>query len=151
MWEIALTSDKYIHNKIFGDGFGYMRADFERAMDVMYGRTSLRGDEAKQEMFLLDGDFHSGPISTIRFVGYVGLALFLPLLYLLMIMAWRVSYLSFGTKYEICSLFYCIPCIIMPMIFIFVFGDYRLCLVTILFSVGIMNSLKRSIEGSKMA
>jgi hypothetical protein len=151
MWEIALTSDKYIHNKIFGDGFGYMRADFERAMDVMYGRTSLRGDEARQEMFLLDGDFHSGPVSTIRFVGYIGLALILPLFFLLMRMAWRLSYLSLGTKYETCTLFYCIPIIILPMFFILVFGDYRLGLVTILYSVGIMNSLKSSIERSKIA
>jgi hypothetical protein len=151
MWEIALTSDKYIHNKIFGDGFGFMRADFERGMDLMYGRTSLRGDEAKQEMFLLDGDLHSGPISSIRFVGYVGLALFLPLLYFLMRMAWRLSYLSTGTKYDTCTFFYCIPLIITPAFFLFVFGDYKSELATVLFSVGIMKSLKKSIEEFKMA
>ena len=151
MWEIALTSDKYIHNKIFGDGFGYMRSDFERARLIEMGRASLMQGETRQEMFLLDGDFHSGPVSTIRFVGYVGLPIFLMLLYLLMRMAWRLSFFSLGTEYETCTLYYCIPGIIMFMFFIFVFGDYRTGLVTSIFSVGIMNSLKKSIEESKRA
>lgn len=151
MWEIALTSDKYIHNKIFGDGFGFMRADFERGMDLMYGRTSLRGDEAKQEMFLLDGDLHSGPVSSIRFVGYVGLVLFLPLLYLIMRMAWRLVCSSIQTHYQMCVFFYCLPIIILPMFFLFVFGDYRKELVTIIFSVGLMKSLRKSMDVSKVA
>jgi len=148
MWRIALSSDKYIHNKIFGDGFGFLRADFERGIDMMSGKGSLKEGEAEQEMFLLDGDFHSGPVGSIRFVGYVGLALLFPLFFFLIRMAWRLSYLSLGTKYETCVLFYCIPIIILPIFFLFVFGDYRQDLVEIIVSVGIMNSLKKSIEES---
>jgi hypothetical protein len=151
MWEIALTSDKYIHNKIFGDGFGYMRSDYERARLIEMGYTSLMEGESRQEMFLLDGDLHSGPVSTIRFVGYVGLALFLPLLYLLMKMAWRLIGYSMQTGYQICVFFYCIPCIILPIFFILVFGDYRSEFVNILMSAGFMKSLQKSIEESKSA
>jgi hypothetical protein len=151
MWEIALTSEKYIRNKIFGDGFGYMRSDYERARLIQSGYSSLMEGEARQEMFLLDGDFHSGPISTIRFVGYVGLALILPLLYLQIRMAWRLARSSMQTDYQMCVFFYCLPIIIQPLFFLFVFGDYRNDLVTLLFSVGIMKSLKKSLEESKVA
>jgi hypothetical protein len=150
MWEIALTSDKYIRNKIFGDGFGYMRSDYERALQIKMGYSSLMGNEARQEMFLLDGDFHSGPVGTIRFVGYIGFTLLFPLFYYLIRMAWRLSTTSLGTKYEICTLFYCLPIIILPIFFLLLVGDYRQELVTILFSVGIMKSLNKSIEEYKI-
>jgi hypothetical protein len=151
MWEIALTSDKYIHNKIFGDGFGFLRQDYERSLSMMAGYSSLRGDEVRQEMFLLDGDYHSGPVGTIRFVGCVGLVLFLMLLYFVIRMAWRMIDSSQGTEYENVTLFLFIPIIVMPFYFIFVYGDYRTDFVAVLFSAGMLKVLGRSIAESKMA
>jgi hypothetical protein len=149
MWEIALTSDKYIHNKIFGDGFGYMRADYERGIDVMYGRTSLRADEARQEMYLLDGDFHSGPISAVKVVGYLGLTLLIPLLAIFAKMGYRLIRISNGTPYEFCCLFICIPIIIYPFVYIFIFGEFKAVLVYIMISVGVMKMLQKSIANLK--
>jgi hypothetical protein len=150
MWEIALTSDKYIHNKIFGDGFGYARADYERSTLIESGLTTLTAVEARQEMFLLNGDLHSGPISTIRFVGCVGLVLLLPLMYFVIMKAWRLIHSSMQTDYQICAFFYCIPIIILPIFFLFVVGDYRQYLAEALFSVGLMKSLQKSLEYSKI-
>jgi hypothetical protein len=146
MWEIALTSDKYIHNKIFGDGFGYMRADFERGVDLMYGRTSLRQDEARQEMFLLDGDFHSGPISAVKVVGYLGLTLLIPLFAIFTTMGYRLINSAHGTPYEACSLFFGIQVIILPFFYIFVFGEYKMVLASLIFNIGIMRMFESSIS-----
>jgi hypothetical protein len=151
MWEMAINSDKYIHNKKFGDGFGFMRTDYERGVDMMYGRTSLRADEAKQEMFLLNGDLHSGPVGTIRFVGFAGFALLLPLFYLLFRMAWRLIRKSMQSDYQTIILFICIPIIFLPVFFLFVYGDYRSDLVTVIFSVGLLKCLEKSIKESNVA
>jgi hypothetical protein len=144
MWEIALTSDKYIHNKIFGDGFGFMRADFERGVDMMDGRSSIMEGEAQQEMFLLDGDFHSGPVSSVKFVGYVGLVLFLPLLFTMAGAGFQLIENSRGTPFEFSSLFIALPIVIYPFWFIFIFGDYRSDLVAVLYSVGMIKMLSSS-------
>ena len=52
-----------------------------------------------QENMLISGDFHSGPVSTIRFVGYVGLALFFPLLVGIAVYAARLIKRAKGTPY----------------------------------------------------
>jgi hypothetical protein len=150
MWEIALTSDKYIHNKILGDGFGYMRSDFERARLIEMGYTSLRAEESRQEMYLLDGDFHSGPVSTIRFVGYVGLALFLPLLFLVAGSGYRLLKSGIGTPYQFCSFFIGIPIVILPFFYIFIFGDYRSDFLTVLYSTGMIKMLSNSVNKYKI-
>jgi hypothetical protein len=146
MWEIALTSEKYIHNKIFGDGFGFMRADYERGLDLMHGVTSLRGDEAKQEMFLLDGDFHSGPICGIRFVGYVGLVMFLVFLFITAVYAYKVILISINTPFQTCAFFMCIPVVICPFVFIFIYGMFKDDFPSTIYNVGIMKMLLSSIQ-----
>jgi hypothetical protein len=37
MWRIVLSSDKYIKNKMLGDGFGYSRAEHEAQMKALEG------------------------------------------------------------------------------------------------------------------
>ena len=149
MWRLALSSDKYIKNKLFGDGFGFLRVDFERGLDMMYGRGQLNESDVKQEMFLLDGDYHSGPVGSIRFVGIVGLFLFLQLLYLMFRMALELIHKALRTEFEFCTLFYCIPILLSPFIFIFIFGDFRKDLVATLFNIGMLKMLERSLASSK--
>jgi hypothetical protein len=145
MWEIALASDKYIHNKIFGDGFGYMRSDFERARLIEAGYTSLIEGEARQEMFLLDGDFHSGPICGIRFVGYVGLVLFLVLLFITAVYAYKVIIISSRTPFQFSAYFIGLPILIKPLYFIFIYGMYKDDLSYLIFSIGLLKMLSVSI------
>jgi hypothetical protein len=146
MWKMALTSDKYIQSKSFGDGFGMLRVDFERGVDIMYGRAGLSANETAQEQFLLGGDFHSGPVSSIKFVGYVGSALFI---ILLMQSVFQVAILireSIGSPFEKISLFIGIPIIIYPLFFVFVFGDYRTAIVDVLYFVGMIKLLTFSLQ-----
>lgn len=151
MWEMALTSEKYIKNKIFGDGFGFLREDYERGIEISMGKQKLNDSEAQQEIYLLDGDYHSGPVGSIKFVGVVGLTLFLPLLYFMCKMAVDTIGRARGGGFEFCTYFYCIPIMAMPMIFIFVFGDYRGDLVLVLFNVGMMKMIRRSLLNYKQA
>jgi hypothetical protein len=106
MWEIALTSDKYIHNKIFGDGFGFMRADYEWGLEMMSGGGSLNEGESRQEMFLINGDFHSGPLPAVKYVGYLGLTLLIPLIVMFAAMGRRLINSALGTPFELCRIFY---------------------------------------------
>ena len=145
MWQMALTSNKYINSKIFGDGFGFRREDYDRAIDISMGNSSLGPNEAQQEIFLLDGDYHSGPVGTIRFVGVVGLLLLLPLMGYMAFMAWRLIKETLGTQFELCTLFYCIPAVVMPFFFFVIIGDYRRDIVAILFNVGMIKMLRNSI------
>jgi hypothetical protein len=146
MWRLALTTDKYIHNKIFGDGFGFLRQDYERGLAIMYGQEKLNASDAKQEMFLLNGDYHSGPVGAIRFVGALGLALMLPLLYLSFTYALRLIRRAVGSPYQFCVLFFALPVILFPFFFLFVFGDYRKGIVELLFSIGVMKMLNFSLR-----
>jgi hypothetical protein len=146
MWRLALTSDKYIHNKIFGDGFGFLREDFERGRDIKFGRAQLGANEVQQEMFLLDGDYHSGPVGAIRFVGVVGLALMLPLLYLSITYALRTIRRASRSPYQFCVMFFALPMILFPFTFIFIFGDYRTGIVELLFNIGVMKMLSSSLQ-----
>jgi len=146
MWEIALTSDKYIHNKIFGDGFGFLRADLENGIAQMMGQATASEGDLQQEQFLIDGDFHSGPVSAIRFVGVVGLILFILLMLQTTSYAWSVTKRSFGTGYQFCVLFFAIPAILYPIKFLFIFGDFKLGLLEILFFIGMLKMLEGSIN-----
>lgn len=148
MWRIALTSDKYIHNKLLGDGFGVSRPDYERMMDAMLGGVGFIG-EITQERFMISGQFHSGPVSSIRFVGYFGLALFLILLCLLAQTAYRMIHKSHGTPYLFIAMFIGIPVIIYPIFFLFIFGAFQVDIINSLFYAGMMRLIQASVINYK--
>jgi len=145
MWRIALNSDKYIHNKLLGDGFGVSRSDYERMMDAMTGGVGFIGESITQERFMISGQFHSGPVSSIRFVGYVGLILFLILQFILAHHAYRIIVESRGSPYQFLSLFIGIPILIYPIFFLFVFGSYDIDVINFLFYVGFIKMIKAAV------
>ena len=149
MWEIVLTTDKYIRNKILGDGFGFLRSDYEIMVDAENGVGSGFVGGAQQEAYMINGDFHSGPVSTIRFVGYVGLALFIPLIFIMARNGLRLIKKARGTPFQFLALYIGIPIIVFPFWFILVFGDYRSDLVAVLFNTGMMKMLSDSLEKYK--
>ena len=146
MWMTVLTSDQYIHNKILGDGFGFLRTDLEKGLDIMLGKTSLSELDMRQEQFMRNGDFHSGPISAIRFVGVVGLLLYLILIINTAFLALNIIKIYLGKGYDIILIFYGITAISSPFIFVFIFGDYRISLVDTLLLAGMLKSLQNSIK-----
>ena len=71
MWELVLTTDKYIKNKWLGDGFGLKSSELRAMADAAMGyRSSLTG---AQEQALARGSYHGFHVETIRFTGLLGL------------------------------------------------------------------------------
>ncbi len=141
MWKRALTGDKYIQNKWLGDGFGFTR----RQLQEMADSTDV------QENFLISGDFHSGPVSTIRFVGYLGLALFYLLLFALLWKAWSLINRSKGTPFFVPVLLIAGPSIVTPFFFTFIFGAYQNDILGAVLQVSLFNMLSNSMEADRQA
>jgi hypothetical protein len=146
MWRVALSSDRYIHNKVFGDGFGVSRSDYDKMVDAMMGGVGFVGESVTQERFMVSGQFHSGPVSSIRFVGYLGLILFLILLILLARYSYRTILVSVNTDFQFISLFIGIPILIYPIFFLFVFGAYEMDIINSLFYAGMLKMINSSVR-----
>jgi hypothetical protein len=143
MWRLALTSDRYIKNKVLGDGFGFdpaeLRAQTTLAafrMDTSYGL---------QDYYMITGDYHSGPVSAVRFVGYIGLFLVTALLIANARYAWKIINMAKNTAYFPAALFFGTAAIYQPICFWLIFGAYQNDLIQAMFHVGILNLLSRSI------
>jgi hypothetical protein len=142
MWKRALTSDRYIENKLLGDGFGYRRADMQRldrmaAMGVTYTDT--------QEIMMLSGNYHSGPVSAIRYVGAVGLILYYIFIIALAVHAARLIRSCRETPFFVPALFFCLPVFFHPFFYTFIFGGYQGAIVESVFALGCMKMLERSL------
>jgi hypothetical protein len=143
MWKEMLLSNKYIENKAIGDGFGFKRIDLERI-----GAKRAMGINADQEDFMTTGGVHSGPVSSVRYAGYVGLTLQLLLLGCAARLAWRTLRRAKGTVWQPLIYLICIPVVVEPFFFIFVFGSYENSVIDAFFAVGMLQMLKNSMDES---
>ncbi len=76
IWKEALTSERWIRNKTLGDGLGFSSADLAKSFTLKRaGATS--GIDLMREQVLINGDYHSAIVSTIRTCGYLGLLVFI--------------------------------------------------------------------------
>ena len=145
MWKIALTSDRFIHDKVLGDGFGFTRLQLEQ-MDALSG--GVRSDEQTREIAMIAGDFHSGPLSAIRFVGVVGLIFFYAFIIFLALAAYRLIRRAKGGPYYIPALFVGLPILMEPFFYTFIFGGYQNALPTAIFSLGMIKMIEQSMAVS---
>lgn len=125
MWIEALTTKKYIQNKILGDGLGFTARELKaQAMLQDMKHRGASGWDLHRESVFMTGDYHSGPVQTIRTTGYVGLVI---LLLAMSVVAWQAHKLilrSRGTPYMMIVCFFCIPMVWHPVFFTFVFGSF---------------------------
>jgi len=153
IWKTAWESDKYIKNKILGDGFGFTAADLAIQRSAEFGGMGyLGGNEAEAQ--LVSGAYHSGPLSTIRYVGMVGLAFYLILLIGLAFYAYRIIKLASGTPFLPLALFVGVGPIMTPLFFVFIFGAYDSGFSETVFALAALNLTLRSLQlhltGEKM-
>lgn len=127
MWKEALLTDHWIENKWLGDGLGMSRLELARSKSLQEGafRHNISGLSVHQENAMIDGNYHSGPVQTIRTVGYVGLVILFLAQIRLATRAHRLLMRCKGTAWYHVALFYMIPLIIQPIYFTFIFGDFR--------------------------
>lgn len=147
MWRLMLTTDRYISNKVLGDGFGMTAQQLQQSVNAMQFGDSLQA----QESFMITGQVHSGPISTIRYVGYVGLVIFLCLLVANAREAWRLCRQCQGTEFFTLSMLICLPIIFTPFSFVFIYGSFDTDLPAVLISTGMLKMLRTSFEEYKAA
>lgn len=143
MWKDALTTERYISNKWLGDGFGLTRWQYHVAQSL---NSTGQSWEDGQEGMAIAGLFHSGPISAIRFGGYIGLILVYISMIMLVKMSFRIIKKAKDTPLFPPALFFGIPVILYPIMFTFIFGSYEQVMVEIPFELGIMKLLENSLD-----
>lgn len=140
MWKLVLTSDRYIKNKLIGDGFGFSAAEQRASLDAQEGRTYLT-QQQMQDFFIAKGSYHGFHVETIRFTGALGLTIATFILIYFAVRAYRIV-----RHYETTSswgyvMFICIPFIVDPFFYWVVFGSYKSGFVTYLLSAGMLKML----------
>lgn len=74
MWIDALSSQRYIKNHTLGDGLGMTAEQYNKTLALRESKAMGSGGmDLDREAMMISGDYHSGPVQTIRTVGYVGL------------------------------------------------------------------------------
>jgi hypothetical protein len=126
VWKEVLLSDRWIHNKMLGDGLGFSAAELAAQMNDRKGaRAGISGFDAHRESVLASGDYHSGPVTTIRVIGYVGLFIFLAAQIRLAVHAHQLIRKFQHTEWFPLTLLVGIPLVYSPFFFVFIFGDFK--------------------------
>lgn len=124
MWEWAWHDTRIMRDKVWGQGFGFTIDEMNIIANAMLA-GQIGGEflgASDRESFMITGAFHSGPLSTIKFIGIVGFIPYYIMMCYMAVLAWRLCRRAHGTKVFTLALFVCIPIIYEPFNFIFVFG-----------------------------
>lgn len=125
MWIDALSSDRYIKNHLLGDGLGMTSEQLAKAEALRYEKESGRGGmDNHRESAMISGDYHSGPVQTIRTVGYVGMFVLLIGMIRLSIHAHRQIMRCKGTEWFPTALFIGNTYIWFAFGWTFIFGSF---------------------------
>lgn len=151
MWGWAWNDDRILRDKTWGQGFGLSLDDMSliaASMMAGQGGQSLLGG-SDRESFLITGSFHNGPLSTIKYIGVVGLMLYFPLMCYMGVFAWRLCIKARATKAFTLTLFVGIPIIYEPFNFVVIFGGLDGNYPQLLFWAGLLNMTKRYVDSLK--
>jgi hypothetical protein len=146
VWEEVLLTDRWIQNKILGDGLGFSAAELAAQMNEREGaRAGVSGFDAQREAILASGDYHSGPVQTIRVIGYSGLFILLLFQIRLAVHAHRQIKRCRGTEWFPISLFIGIPLIWNPIFFVLIFGTFSSGAATLLLGSAMIQMLRNNL------
>ena len=125
MWELVLTTDRYITNKWLGDGFQISASELAAREALMFGDYRMAGGMRQQDQLLALGSYHGFHVETIRFTGVLGLMTATGALIVFAVFAGRCirhfrNHPSWGYV-----LFICIPFLLNPLWYWLAFGSYR--------------------------
>lgn len=141
MWILALTTDRYIFNKMWGDGFGMRKDEMDALIDAAFGDKRAAIGIDTTEALMARGSYHGFHVQTIRMTGYVGLLSVLILLGVFWRHAWsHIQYFKGRPEWGF-ILFVCLPFLIFPFYAMLVFGDYRSGLPRVIISAGFLKML----------
>jgi hypothetical protein len=149
MWGWAWNDNRILRDRVWGQGFGLSMDDMNliaSSLTAGGGGASLLGG-SDRENFMITGSFHSGPLSTIKYIGIVGLGIYYPLMCYMAWLAWRLCKLARGTKAFTLALFVAIPIIYEPFNFVIIFGGLDSNYSQLLFWAGLLNMTQRYLVG----
>ena len=146
IWREVLLTDRWIQNKWLGDGIGFTAVELAAQMNERQGaRAGISGFDVHRDTILSNGDYHSGPVSTIRVIGYIGLIVFLLAQIRLAIHAHHQILRCRSTEWFPLAIFIGIPVITGPLIFVFLFGDFKVGSSVFLLSLGMLRLLENNL------
>lgn len=125
IWREVMLTDRWIQNKWLGDGLGLSAAELAAQQNINERAFSISGLGHHQDAILASGDYHSGPIQTIRTIGYIGLFFTLLAQFRLAVHAHRLIMRFKKTQWFPLTLIVGIPMVWNPVFFIFVFGTFQ--------------------------
>jgi hypothetical protein len=125
MWKLALTSNKFIHNKWLGDGFQFSSSEMAARTALMFNDYRMTGGMSTEEMFMATGSYHGFHVETIRFTGVVGLIAATAALIVFAVFAARCLRYYRNQPMWGYVIFICMPFLIHPLWYWFVFGEYK--------------------------
>jgi len=124
MWELALTTDKYIKNKLLGDGFGLSAVEHRLAMDEAMGLSAYGGYHGI-EYYMAKGSYHGFHVEAIRFTGVVGLLIATVILAFYARKAWQLCIYFRGRPEWWAVVFFTIPMMMHVWFYWLVIGYYK--------------------------
>jgi hypothetical protein len=145
IWQEVLTSDKWIQNKWWGDGLGFSAENLQKNMSLKTKAKGISGFDEQREGIFISGDYHSGPVQTIRTIGYVGLFFLLVAQIRLAVHAHRQILRCRNTNWYPLALFIGIPLIINPVFFTFVFGEFKTAIAALMIGCGMVRMLQNNL------
>jgi hypothetical protein len=148
IWREVLGTDRWIQNKWLGDGLGFTARELAYQASLAEGKeggTGISGFDSKRESILSSGDYHSGPVQTIRIIGYVGLVALVLFQIRLAVHAHRQIIRCRNTEWFPVALFIGIPLIWNPVFFIFIFGDFKSASATVLLGAAMIRMLENNL------
>jgi hypothetical protein len=150
IWAEALTSERWIKNKLLGDGLGFTKEELNRQeayqREEYTNQTTGSGFDRHRESILINGDYHSGPVSFVRTTGYAGLAIFLCALIHQAVRANTLLKRTRNTPWFRTTVFFCIPILIHPLFFVFIFGAFSVDATLYLIHAALLRLLENSFE-----
>lgn len=146
MWKMALTTDRYIQNKLLGDGFGYSAESQKAAIDAAFGDARRAQG---MDILMERGSFHGFHVETIRMTGILGLLFAVIGMFIFMKKA--INHIKFYRNHTEWRyvLFICIPFLIHPFYYLLVFGSYRSSFPLLIVSAGMLKILENIQTESK--
>jgi hypothetical protein len=148
MWKEALFTDYWINNKLLGDGLGLNRREYQILLAMEEGGSALEmgsGMSAQQEAMMITGGYHSGPVQCVRTTGYVGLAILVFTMFRVAVHAHRQILRCRGTEWYPLALFFGIPIIALPFLYVFVFGDFGRDVSATFLAIGMIRLLEKNL------
>ena len=124
VWRLALLTDRYIDNKLLGDGFNE-KANEQRIRAAMMQNLNVAGAMTAEEFLLSSGSYHGFHAETIRMTGVVGLAAATAALIAFAVYGMRqIRHFRWHKEWGL-VLFVCMPFLIEPFWHWLVFGSYK--------------------------